>query len=135
MKEFLKEPVWLQSSLILFVQGMLIREHGGLAGIRDEGALSSALSRPLHLYAYGEPDLYDLAAAYAYGLTKNHPFLDGNKRIAFMAAYIFLECNEQPLILSEQEAVILMQRLAAGEIKENDFARSLKNSSFSKSLQ
>lgn len=127
----MKEPFWLQPPLILSVQKMLIREHGGLSGVRDEGALSSALSRPLNLYSYEAPDLHGLAAAYTYGLTKNHPFLDGNKRIAFMAAYIFLERNRQPLTLSESHAVLLMKKLAAGEMGEQELANNFRNTLFS----
>lgn len=98
--------------------------------MRDEGALSSALSRPLNVYSYEAPDLHDLAAAYTYGLTKNHPFLEGNKRIAFMAAYVFLERNRHPLTLSEIHAVLLMKKLAAGEMGEEELAISFRNNIF-----
>jgi death-on-curing protein len=130
-----KEPFWLQSSLILLVQKMLIKEHGGLSGLRDEPALSSALSRPINLYLYDKPDLYDLAAAYAYGLAKNHPFLDGNKRIAFMAMYIFLERNGKAFTVPEPEAALVMKQLAAGEVDEKGLAVYLRKADSHKNLQ
>ncbi|OJV44997.1 MAG: hypothetical protein BGO28_05520 [Alphaproteobacteria bacterium 43-37] len=131
----MKEPFWLQSSLILLVQKMLIKEHGGLGGLRDEAALSSALSRPINLYHYDKPDLYDLAASYAYSLAKNHPFLDGNKRIAFMAMYIFLERNGKAFTLPESVAALLMKQLAAGEMDEKDLAEYLRQADSHKNFQ
>ena len=85
----MKEPRWISLEVILAVQDELLARFGGLAGLRDEGLLESALNRPQHLFAYETPSLFDLAAAYALGIVKNHPFLDGNKRAGFMAAYIF----------------------------------------------
>ncbi|MBY0375972.1 MAG: type II toxin-antitoxin system death-on-curing family toxin [Bryobacteraceae bacterium] len=99
-----------------------IREHGGATGIRDEGLLESALARPENLAAYGEPDLFDLAASYSFGLARHHPFVDGNKRTAFMAAYTFLGLNGQRLIAPEPDAALTFWRLAAGELSESELA-------------
>ena len=118
----MSEPVWLSRDLVLAIQAELIAQFGGAVGIRDEGLLESALARPQNLFAYGEPSLTDLAAAYAYGLTRNHPFLDGNKRIALSALDVFLQLNGMELTASEAEAVVVMRDLAAGELDEPDFA-------------
>lgn len=94
-------------------------EHGGLPGFRDEGLLESALARPRHKSAYTHrPDLATLAATYAFGLAKNHPFVDGNKRTAFMAAYVFLGLNGHDLEVTEPDVVITMEGVAAGLITE-----------------
>jgi len=108
------EPVWIIKDIILAIQGELLARFGGLNGLRDEGLLESALNRPLQLFHYGEPDLFDLAAAYAEGIVKNHPFLDGNKRAGFMAAYTFLAANGWQLTAPEEEAVLRTLALAAG---------------------
>lgn len=122
----MSEPVWLSRDLVLAIQAELIAQFGGAVGIRDEGLLESALARPQNLFAYGEPSLTDLAAAYAYGLTRNHPFLDGNKRIALSALDVFLQLNGMELIAPEAEAVVVMRDLAAGELDEPDFATWIK---------
>ena len=119
------EPQWLGVAAIKAVHEELIREHGGLSGIRDEGLLESALARPQNQFAYGEPKLADLAAAYAFGIARNHPFVDGNKRTALMAAYIFLGLNGVELSAPEAEAVIAIQALAAGDMSEAELARWL----------
>jgi death-on-curing protein len=124
----MKEPRWISLEVILAVQDELLARFGGLAGLRDEGLLESALNRPQHLFAYETPSLFDLAAAYALGIVKNHPFLDGNKRAGFMAAYIFLGANGYNLIASEEEAVLQTLALAAGEIDQNAYAIWLKAS-------
>ena len=80
-------PTWLTQAAITAIHQELLARFGGLSGVRDEGLLQSALARPEHLYNYGEPSLFELAAAYAHGIVKNHPFIDGNKRVGFMAAY------------------------------------------------
>jgi death-on-curing protein len=96
-----------------------LREHGGGAGVRDESMLESALARPQQKWAYAEsPDLATLAAAYAFGLAKNHGFVDGNKRVAFMAAYVFLGLNGQDLDADEPDVVTTIERLAAGRLSE-----------------
>ena len=96
-----------------------LAEHGGLAGVRDEGVLESALARPRHKFAYSTTsDLGALAAAYAFGLARNHGFMDGNKRVAFMAAYVFLGLNGYEIEATEPEVVTAMQDLAAGRMSE-----------------
>ena len=122
MKEFL----WVNPLIVGLIHKLVIKEHGGLYGIRDEGGLESALARPVNLYAYGLPTPFELAAAYAYGIAKNHPFLDGNKRTALMATYTFLESNGFPFVLSEAQAVVLMRELAADEISEKEFSEFLE---------
>lgn len=101
---------------------------GGLAGIRDKDLLDSALNRPIHLFAFRKPDVFELAAAYAAGIIKNLPFLDGNKRAGFMAAALFLEINGFDFIAHEEEVVLHTFALAAGEIREKDYAVWLKAS-------
>lgn len=113
---------WIGLPVILAIHDRQIAEHGGLPGLRDSGALESALARPLNLALYGVPDAADLAAAYAFGLTRNHPFADGNKRIAWIAARLFFADNGGRLSFEKTEAVRLMQALAAGEIDERQLA-------------
>ena len=103
-----------------------LAEHGGRAGSRDEGFLDPALNKPLNLLAYGEPDFADLAASYASGLAKNHPFVDGNKRAAFLAVGMFLYLNGYRLQASQAEATLTVLGLAAGEISESAFATWLR---------
>ncbi|HSH10015.1 MAG TPA: type II toxin-antitoxin system death-on-curing family toxin, partial [Oceanipulchritudo sp.] len=110
----MKEPFWIEQAVIIPVHRELLARFGGLDGIRDEGMLISALNRPQQLYHYGKPSLFELAAAYAAGIVRNHPFLDGKKRTGFMAAYIFLGMNGYRLQAPEEEAVILTRDLAAG---------------------
>jgi death-on-curing protein len=109
---------------------MLIATHGGSQGIRDKGLLESALVRPRQLYYY-EPQstVFDLAAAYSFGLVKNHPFIDGNKRVALAIAAIFLELNGFSLDAPETEAVIFIEQLAVSHFTESDLAKWLGNSS------
>jgi death-on-curing protein len=124
----MKEPFWLSREIILAIQGQLLARFGGLEGLRDEGLLESALGRPLQLYHYGNPSLFDLAASYAYGIVKNHPFLDGNKRAGFMAAYTFLGINGMSLDAPEEEAVLQTLALAAGMLDADGFSAWLANS-------
>ncbi len=124
----MREPTWLASEAILAIHGELLQRFGGLAGVRDEGLLDSAINRPLHSFAYGNPTLYDLAAEYAVGIVKNHPFLDGNKRAGFMAAYSFLGINGKEFTAPETEVVLQTLALAAGEIGKNEYALWLKAS-------
>ena len=100
--------------------------HGGASGLRDAGLLDSALARPLNLVAYGDPDLAELAASYAFGLAQNHPFVDGNKRAAFMAAGLFLGLNGHRLTASQAEGTVAVFGLASGEIDEPTFAAWLR---------
>jgi death-on-curing protein len=123
------EPNWLAREVLLAIQGELLNRFGGLAGIRDEGLLDSAINKPKNLFAYGQPTPFELAASYATGLVKNHPFLDGNKRIGFMAAYVFLGANGWSLEATEEEAVLETLALAAGESTESDYAAWLAKNS------
>ena len=124
----MKEPVWIDTADVhAFHQGMLAM-FGGLAGVRDEGLLDSALNRPHHLFAYEETELFDLAAAYALGIIKNHPFLDGNKRAGFMAAALFLEVNGLCFEAPEEEVVLQTLALAAGELDQDGYAAWLRAS-------
>ena len=113
---------WLLPNVLLNVHAAQLDEHGGLTGIRDEGALSSALNRPQNHFGYGETNVFMLAALYAVGIIKNHPFVDGNKRTGFLAAFIFLDVNGYNLITLEADAVLMTQRLAASDIDEVQFA-------------
>jgi len=106
-----------------------IAEHGGASGIRDPGLLDSALARPLNLWAYASPTLFELAASYAFGVVKNHPFVDGNKRTAFLSAYLFLRLNGWRLIASHDDAVRMVLSLAAGDLDEFEFAQWLESNS------
>ncbi|MCX6908321.1 MAG: type II toxin-antitoxin system death-on-curing family toxin [Verrucomicrobia bacterium] len=125
----MKEPHWVLRETALALQERLLAEFGGLGGLRDEGLLESALARPQQLFAYGKPSLFDLAAAYAFGLVRNHPFLDGNKRIGFTTAVVFLELNGYRFAASEADATIKTLALAARELDEADYAAWLKANS------
>ncbi len=118
--------VWIDPAVILAVHEEQLAEHGGAAGVRDAGLLESALARPRNLAHYGEPQVCELAAAYAFGLVKNHPFIDGNKRSAFVAAELFLALNGWQLAASDTDCVIAMLNLAAGEISEFQFSNWLR---------
>jgi len=122
-------PVWLLRSVIDAVHGVQLTEYGGADGLRDEGALESALARPVNLRAYGETGIFRLAAAYAFGIARNHPFVDGNKRTAFLAAYIFLSVNGYELTATEVDAVTAVLALAAGDTGEDEFAAWLRGNS------
>jgi death-on-curing protein len=121
------EPVWVARELVQVLHERLLAEHGGAPGLRDEGLLDSALARPRQIRAYGDPDLCALAAAYAYGLVRNHPFVDGNKRVAFMVAYVFLARNGRRLVAPEADATAMMMALAAGQTDEKVFAAWLRD--------
>jgi death-on-curing protein len=125
----MNEPNWVDRQVLLAIQSELLNRFGGLAGIRDEGLLDSAINKPKNLFAYGQPTVFELAASYATGLVKNHPFLDGNKRIGFMAAYVFLGANGWSLEATEEEAVLETLALAAGERAEADYAAWLARNS------
>ena len=121
--------VWLDPSVIHAVHDEQLGEHGGAAGLRDVGLLESALARPMQLAAYGEPDAASLAAAYGFGLAKNHPFVDGNKRTAFVAVELFLMLNGWELAASDVDCVIAMLHLAAGDWSEAKFAEWVRANS------
>jgi len=107
----------------------LLAEHGGSAGIRDQGLLESALARPKNLFAYEKPSLFELAAAYACGIVKSHPFIDGNKRTGFMTAYVFLGINQIEVTAPESDVVLKTRAVASGELSEDAFAAWLKENS------
>jgi death-on-curing protein len=114
---------WLREDVILALHDEQLAEHGGLAGIRDIGMLQSALERPVNAAAYGRPDACDLAAAYAYGIARNHPFADGNKRTAAVAGLLFLLQNGVAFRIGEAELVVMILALAAGELGEAEAAQ------------
>jgi death-on-curing protein len=118
----MKEPRWLPVAAIHAMHEELIAEHGGSSGVRDQGLLESALARPQNLLAYGDPSLAELAASYAFGIARNHPFVDGNKRVALMAAYVFLGLNGHRLIAPEAEAVVMTRDMASGGCSEAEYA-------------
>lgn len=120
------EPEWLTTDIITAIHSQQIAQHGGLDGVRDTGLLESALARPRQKHAYGDPGVPELAAAYAFGIARNHPFVDGNKRTALMAAYVFLRLNGLVLDAPEVEAAATFRNLAAGEIDEAQLADWLK---------
>jgi death on curing protein len=119
--------MWVSHEVVLAVDEAQLAEHGGIAGIRDEGLLSSALARPLNLEAYGDkPDAASLAAAYAFGIARNHAFLDGNKRTAFVVMELFLNMNGWILKADDSACISTMLELAAGNLSENVLADWLR---------
>ena len=119
----MKEPIWISKAVILAVHDEQLAEHGGGEGVRDEGLLDSALARPPNRSAYDQKaDLAALAAAYTFGIARNHPFIDGNKRTAYVAMELFLHLNGVELTASDHDAVLTMVKLAAGEIGEDELA-------------
>jgi len=117
------EPVWLDAQIALAVHDRQLAEHGGGEGIRDQALLESALARPVNQWAYGKVgDLFALAAAYAFGIARNHPFVDGNKRTAWVFARLFLALNALALRFAPEDAIRAMLALAAGELSEEELA-------------
>lgn len=125
----MKEPVWVLREVVLALHEQSLAEHGGSAGLRDAGLLDSALGKPLNQFAYGSPNIFDLAASYASGLAKNHPFIDGNKRVAFVVAITFLELNGHEFTATEADAALRTLALAAGEMTESAYAAWLETNS------
>jgi death on curing protein len=121
-----KSPIWVLPSVVEATHDAQCAEHGGALGTRDVGSLDSGLARPRNLHAYAETDLCALAAAYASGIVRNHPFIDGNKRTAFLAAYVFLGLNGLDLTADEADAAAAMLSLASGDIREDAFAEWLR---------
>ena len=113
---------WLDRNVLLAVHDEQLAEHGGQTGVRDMGLFESALARAQQVASYGEPDVSTLAAAYGYGISRNHPFLDGNKRTAFVAVELFLMLNGYSLTASDVDSVLVMLDVAAGQISETQFA-------------
>jgi death-on-curing protein len=124
----MKEPVWIEASDVYAFHNEMIARFGGLPGVRDEGLLLSALNRPKNRFAYENPTKFQLAVDYAVGIARNHPFLDGNKRAAFVAAAMFLEINGFVFRAPEEEVVVYTRGLAAGEIEAEDYAAWLERS-------
>jgi len=123
-----REPVWLDRIAVDAIHDEQIREHGGLPGIRDENALESALARPRQRWHYDKSsDLAALAAAYAFGLARNHPYRDGNKRIAFLALYTFLGLNDRDVTASDADVVTEIVALAAGHVTEDELASWIRS--------
>ena len=112
------EPTWIEVAVALAIHDRQLAEHGGGVGIRVSGALEAALARPINKWSYGEEDPAALAAAYAYGIARNHPFVDGNKRTAWVLARLFLAANGEALSFKADDAIRAMLALAAGELTE-----------------
>jgi death-on-curing protein len=116
------EPLWLDIQLALAIHDRQLAEHGGGSGVRDDGMLESAVARPRNSWGYGEDDPAALAAAYAFGVARNHPFVDGNKRTAWVLARLFLAVNGHELRFAAGDAIAAMLALAAGELSEAEMA-------------
>ncbi|MFM8364869.1 MAG: type II toxin-antitoxin system death-on-curing family toxin [Verrucomicrobiota bacterium] len=125
----MNEPNWVNREECLAMHEKLLDRFGGLRGVRDEGLLDSALNKPHHQFHYGSPSIFELAAAYALGIVKNHPFLDGNKRAGFVTAALFIETNGYRFQAPEEEAVLETLALAAGESSEAAYAAWLEKNS------
>ena len=123
----MSEPDWLTVEMIVAIHDEQLAIHGGLAGIRDAALLESALDRPRNKRAYESAELPELAAAYGYGLAKNHPFVDGNKRTSPLAIYTFLGVNGVDFIVAEADAAAMIFALAAGEVSEDSLARWIRD--------
>jgi death on curing protein len=117
---------WIDRRALELLHDESIAEHGGASGLRDEGLLESALARPLNLAGYGEPDVAELAASYGVGWAKNYPFVDGNKRAAFLSVGLFLTLNGKRLVTTQAEATMTMLNVAAGTLDEAGFAQWLR---------
>jgi len=122
----MKEPLWISQELVLAIHDELLAEHGGATGLRDEGLLDSALARPENLFSYKKVDLFGLSATYTHGILRNHPFIDGNKRTAFLTGYVFLRKNKKELVASEAEATQMILSLASKKLSETEFVTWLK---------
>lgn len=123
----MKEPVWINREMVLTVHDLMLIEHGGAPGLRDESLLASALARPQQIFHYEKADLFTLAAAYVQGLLQNHPFIDGNKRTGFIIGYVFLARNHKLLKAAEAETTQAVWDLAAGKWSEKEYAQWLKD--------
>jgi len=118
----MKEPIWIDRDVVLAIHDSLLHEFGGAPGFRDETLLDSALARPQNLFLCETPDLFALAAAYMFGIVRNHPFVDGNKRTGFVVGGIFLEVNGNILVASEEETTGIIFAFAEKKIKEEVLA-------------
>ena len=127
MKVKKAEPLWVMDRAVLAAHDRLLAAHGGAEGLRDAGLLESALARPRQHYAYGSPDIIELAAIYTTGIVRNHPFVDGNKRTGFATGVAFLLLNDLVFKASEEEATQAVLALAAGELDEAGYAAWLRS--------
>ena len=118
---------WLTAEMIVAIHDEQLATHGGPGGVRDIGALESALDRPRNKWAYEQAELAELAAAYAFGLARNHPFIDGNKRTSLLALYTFLGINGVDFVVPEAEAAAIILSLAAGEVSEESLTRWIRD--------
>jgi death-on-curing protein len=123
----MSEPLWLTRPIIEAIHDEQLAIHGGASGLRDEGMLESALDRPRNKWSYEQAELPELAAAYAYGMARNHPFIDGNKRTSLLALYTFLGINGIDFDVPEAEAATMILSLAAGEVSEESLARWIRD--------
>lgn len=123
----MSEPVWQTADLAIAIHEEQLRIFGGPPGLRDRGMLESALGRPVNKWSYGESDLAALAASYAFGIARNHPFVDGNKRAALLCLVTFLGLNDVDFVADEAEAVVIIRDLAAGEVDEEGLARWIRD--------
>jgi death-on-curing protein len=123
----MSEPLWLTRQIVEAIHDEQLTAHGGAGGLRDEGMLESALARPQNKWAYEQAELAELAAAYAFGVARNHPFVDGKKRTSLLVLYTFLGLNGVDFIVSEAEAVAMILSLAAGEVSEESLARWIRD--------
>lgn len=128
----MSEWKWLSRQAIEIIHREQLLEHGGLPGLKDENALEAALARPKHKAAYGEPNLFELAAAYVFGIARNHPFADGNKRTSFLSAYVFLRIHGYQIEAEQGQIIAFMQEVAAGNVDETGIAAFLKDFSIPK---
>jgi death-on-curing protein len=128
----MNEPFWLTRRMIIAIHDEQLAIHGGASGLRDEGMLDSALDRPKNKWSYEDADLPELAAAYAFGIARNHPFVDGNKRTSLLALYTFLGVNGIDFIVPEAEAAAIILSLAAGEVSEQSLVRWIRDNLDSK---
>jgi death-on-curing protein len=123
----MNEPEWLENALIVAIHDEQLAIHGGLSGLRDAAMLESALDRPRNKWAYESAELPELAAAYGYGIAKNHPFVDGNKRTSLLAIYTFLGVNGADFVVAEADAATMILSLAAGEVSEESLTRWIRD--------
>ena len=128
----MSEPFWLTRRMIIAIHDEQLAIHGGAGGSRDEGMLDSALDRPRNKWSYEGADLPELAAAYAFGIARNHPFVDGNKRTSLLALYTFLGVNSIDFVVPEAEAAAIILSLAAGEVSEQSLVRWIRDNLDSK---
>jgi death-on-curing protein len=122
----MSEPIWIEDDLVFAIHDRQLVEHGGAEEVRDESLLHSALARPLNHFAYGSPDIIELAAKYTSGIVQNHPFCDGNKRTGFVVGVLFLELNGHSFTASEEAAAQAVIELAAGAIDEDGFCKFIR---------